>query len=155
MLNTEPIISQPRVTEGAALSPSCSMASSPAQVQLLAHFLPPVWPFVPMSSLSLHPMPASVSSYSDHTGPLLTTCPDHLAPLTSFALSHLPAWIIAFYDIPGQTRKQLFELRCHVFFPKLHGLTSQPHYSIESSLRRDCFPLTKRWRFIDTYSRTS
>lgn len=66
---------------------------SPAPAQLPAPSLPPVLPLVPMSSLSLRPVPASVISYSDQPCPLPASCPDRLPPLTNFPPSHLPAWV--------------------------------------------------------------
>ena len=108
MLNTEPITSQPRVVqkELPCLLPARWLFVCPGSAfGSLPAFCPA---FVPVSSLSLHPMPASVTSYSDHTGPLPTTCPDHLPPLTSFSLScREPVW-----GIPPVTRSWGRKLTC-------------------------------------------
>lgn len=104
MQNTEAITSQRRAMKKLpcliAVQPPLHHTSPLAPAQLSAHFLPPVLPLVPMTSLSVHPVPASVTSYSDQTGPLPTTCPDCLPPPTSFAPSHLPSWVTSTLACP-------------------------------------------------------
>lgn len=67
--------------------PPRPMAQAPAPC------LPPVLPPVPTTPQSPCPGLASVASYSGQPGPLPTSCPDRLPPLTSFAPPHLPAWV--------------------------------------------------------------
>lgn len=84
----------------------------PASLGLHVLFTIPLWPppcllscLVPMTSLSLLPVPDSVASYPDPPG-LPTPCPDHLPPLTGFTPSHLPAWgpsTLAFPPSPPTT----------------------------------------------------
>lgn len=104
MQNTEAITSQRRAMKKLPclipVQPPLHHTSPLAPAQLSAHFLPPVLPLVPMTSLSVHPVPASVTSYSDQTGPLPTTCPDCLPPPTSFAPSHLPSWVTSTLACP-------------------------------------------------------
>lgn len=115
MQNTEPII-QTLISQLKAMQKKlpCLIPAQPplhhtspgGPAQLPAPSLSPVLPLVPITSMSLHPVPALVTGYSDQPGPPPTSCPDRLPPLTSFAPSHLPTWVtstLAYAPAPPTT----------------------------------------------------
>lgn len=124
---TQTLISQLRAMQKKL--PGLTPAQRPLHRTPPAPSLPAVLPLVPVTSLPLQPMPASVTSYSDQPGSLTTSCPDHLPPLTGFTPYQFPAWgpsTLACPPAPPTTRLPPLSLTCIRRPFRLAPLSSHP-----------------------------